>query len=171
MGSTSMACQCVGKHLNIELPLPYMVRHLLTYLVSPTTGANSKKINPWCCSLNFGPPCTHLPTNSSGSLGLKMLFLTRWQLEGVAVVAIGRGQEQVQSMGGEGRGGAVKSVQESQLEIMSLIVGRCRDGLFQFWSRGFREAGMLSLLIPLLRAVLCCKGRKANLGVTHPGDV
>jgi len=32
---------------NIEMLLPYIDRHPLTYLVSPSTGVNSKKINPW----------------------------------------------------------------------------------------------------------------------------
>ena len=38
--------------------LPYIDRRPLTYLVSPSTGVNSKKIDPWSFFLIFGPPCS-----------------------------------------------------------------------------------------------------------------
>ena len=48
-------------HPYIEVPLPYIDRRPLTYLVSPSAEVNLKKNNPWSVFLIFGPPCFRLP--------------------------------------------------------------------------------------------------------------
>jgi len=54
-------------HPYIEVPLPYMERRPLTYLVSPSTDVKLKKNNPWSVFLIFGPPWGSEPTKEGMS--------------------------------------------------------------------------------------------------------